>query len=241
MRVRGFARGRTPRRLDDLALRGDSVGDYRNFWDASAQTDAENAVAFGLDDIWESGKSEAAILTPYFDTNAVVLEVGCGIGRILFHVAPLCLELHGIDISQEMVRKADANLRERENVRLHVGTGYDLPFPDMAFDFAYSCRVFQHIPKNIALNYLKEVYRVLKPGGRFVLQVPNILLDEHMLSLNHFAQQQYFENPYPMYFYTPAEVERVGAFVGFEVEVVDDWLLAVLTKPDSGNVGVSVS
>jgi ubiquinone/menaquinone biosynthesis C-methylase UbiE len=160
-----------------------------------------------------------------------VLEIGCGIGRIMYHVAPHCRELHGVDISAEMVRQASANLEHLPNVRLHVGNGFELPAQAEPFDLAYSCRVFQHIPKNVVLNYLKEAHRVLKPGAKFALQIPNILIDEHMDALNHFSSPEFFSNPYPMYFYTPAEIVRLGSYVGFDVEVVNDWLLAILTRP----------
>ena len=215
----------------EVGLKDESIAGFRDFWDRSAAIDAEATVAYGVDDIWKSGAEELRMLRPYLTGQYKVVEIGCGIGRIMCHVAPHCTELHGVDISAEMVRQAGANLREFPNVHLHVGNGYELPLPSDAFDLAYSCRVFQHIPKNIVLNYLKEVHRILKPGKRFVLQIPNILIDEHILALNHFASREYFENPYPMHFYTPTEIERIGSFVGFRVEVVDDWLLAILTKP----------
>lgn len=215
----------------EVGLKDESVSALKDFWDRSAAVNAAAAVAFGVDDIWKSGENELKMLKPYLSDDANVLEVGCGIGRILYHVAPHCSELHGVDISAEMIRQARTHLRHLKNVHLDVGSGSDLPYPSDTFDLLYSCRVFQHIPKNIVLNYLKEAHRVLKPGKKFALQIPNILLDEHIQALNHFATPEYFKKPYPMYYYTPAEIERLGTYVGFRVEVVDDWLLAILTKP----------
>lgn len=227
-RILGKLRGRS---THEVGLRDESIESLRNFWNRSAITDAEAAVAFGVDDFWQSGASELDMLRPYLAPDGIVLEIGCGIGRITRHVAAHCAELHGIDISEEMIRKAGVNLREFQNVRLHVGNGFSLPFPDKTFDFLYSCRVFQHIPKNIVLNYLKEAFRVLKPGAKFLLEIPNLLLDEHMQALNHFSTLEYFEKPYPMYFYTEQEIVRMGTFVGFEVAIMGDWFQAVLTKP----------
>jgi len=229
--VRSVLRRFRRNRLTGIGLASESIDSYRDFWDSSAVADAENAVAHGVEDVWGSGASELTMLQPYLSPDASVLEVGCGIGRIMYHVAPHCREMHGVDISAEMLKLAAKNLAHVPNVKLHLGSGYDLPLPADEFDFVYSCRVFQHVPKNVVLNYLKEVHRVLKPGKKFALQIPNILLDEHMDALNHFAQPEFFRNPYPMYFYTPAEVERLGSYAGFEVKVVDDWLLAILTKP----------
>lgn len=220
-----------PQPKHEVGLRDESIEGYRDFWERSALTDTDAAVAYGVSDFWKSGASELEMLLPFLSGEAKVLEIGCGTGRIMYHVAPHCRELHGLDISQEMIRRARTNLSQFPNVCLHVGSGYGLPFPAESFDLVYSCRVFQHIPKNIVLNYLKEARRVLKRGKKFLLQVPNILLDEHLLALDHFASPEYFRSPYPMHFYTPAEVERLGSFVGFSVEISDDWLLAVMTKP----------
>lgn len=219
--------------LEKISLESESIESHRDFWERSAAADSANAVAYGVDDFWKSGENELAMLRPYLSDDAVALEIGCGIGRIMYHVAPHCREMHGVDISREMLRQARQNLAHLPNVRVHLGNGYALPVDSESFDLAYSCRVFQHIPKNIVLNYLKETYRAMRPGAKFVLQIPNILIDEHMLALNHFSSPEFFRNPYPMYFYTPAEIERIGSYVGFHVEVVDDWLLAILTKRQS--------
>ena len=218
-------------KLDSVRLSGEGIGAYQEFWDESARTDALNAVALGVKDFWQSGQNEVEMLKKYLPADAAVLEVGCGVGRIMLHLAPLCKELHGVDISSEMLQKAESALGGLPNVHLHSGNGYDLPFGPETFDLTYSCRVFQHMPKNVVLYSLREVYRVLRPGRQFVLQVPNLLLDEHMLAFTHFAQPVFFRKPYPMYFYTPDEIDRLGTFVGFRVAIVDDWLLAILSKP----------
>ncbi len=229
--VRGLlGRLRRPK-LEGVRLAGESADSYQEFWDRSARTDALNAVALGVEDFWKSGRAELEMLQKYLAPEATVLEIGCGVGRIMVHVAPHCKELHGVDISSEMLKQAASELSGLPNVHLHHSNGYDLPCRDGTFDFAYSCRVFQHMPKNVALYALREVHRVLKPGGRFALQVPNILLEEHLLAMNHFAQPQYFRKPYPMYFYTPPELERLVRYAGFEVDIVHNWLLAILTKP----------
>jgi ubiquinone/menaquinone biosynthesis C-methylase UbiE len=78
------------------------------------------------------------MLWHYFPDDSVVLEIGCEIGRIMYHVAPHGRELHGVDISAEMIEQASANLAYLPNMRLHAGTGFELPAQAGQFDLAYS-------------------------------------------------------------------------------------------------------
>jgi ubiquinone/menaquinone biosynthesis C-methylase UbiE len=76
-------------------------------------------------------------------------------------------EIHGVDVSDEMVALARRNLRDIPHAHPHATTGSDLaPFADDSFDFVYSYAVFQHIPsREVVLQYLNEARRVLKAGG----------------------------------------------------------------------------
>jgi SAM-dependent methyltransferase len=76
-------------------------------------------------------------------------------------------EIHGVDVSDEMIRLARERLRDTPNAYPHHGSGSDLGlFPDAKFDFVYSYAVFQHIPsRDVVFSYLREAWRVLKPGG----------------------------------------------------------------------------
>jgi ubiquinone/menaquinone biosynthesis C-methylase UbiE len=95
------------------------------------------------------------------------LEIGCGPGRLLRPLSRHFREIHGVDISDEMVRLARERLRDVPNAHTHLGSGAGLEmFPDAKFDFVYSYAVFQHIPsREVVFGYLREAQRVLKPGG----------------------------------------------------------------------------
>jgi hypothetical protein len=82
-------------------------------------------------------------------------------------------EIHGVDVSGEMVRLARERLRHTPNAHPHCTSGSDLaPFPDETFDFVYSYAVFQHIPsRDVVLQYLREARRVLKTGGILRCQI----------------------------------------------------------------------
>lgn len=100
-----------------------------------------------------------------------MLEIGCGLGRVLRHFAPEFQRVDGIDIAEDMIRGAE-RLGQPENVHLMVGSGTDVAqFADSTFDFVFSYEVFQHIPEpDVVEHYVAEVARVLAPGGRAVLQ-----------------------------------------------------------------------
>jgi ubiquinone/menaquinone biosynthesis C-methylase UbiE len=102
-----------------------------------------------------------------------VLEIGCGAGRVTRALAELFGEVHGVDISGEMIERARNALRDLPGAHVYRNNGMDLSvLPAGDFDFAFSSIVFQHIPSRAIIEtYVREVRRVLRPGGLFKFQV----------------------------------------------------------------------
>ncbi len=98
-----------------------------------------------------------------------MLDIGCGIGRMERGFSQMFGEVYGLDVSGEMIAQARELNHAFQNVKFVKGNGQDLRiFPDEYFDFVFSCLTFQHIPeRQIILDYLSEIYRVLKKGGLF--------------------------------------------------------------------------
>ena len=100
----------------------------------------------------------------------LVAEFGPGVGwiaeAVLDRFSPK--ELVGLDISQAIATKAHERLPD-PRARFTVYDGRTLPFPDGAFDVVYSCATIQHIEKHAAFLLMRELHRVLKPGGHAVL------------------------------------------------------------------------
>src|SRR5215470_16190691 len=105
-------------------------------------------------------EAELSRLPPSGDpASQRALEVGCGPGRLMIPMGRHFAEIHGVDVSDEMIRLGRELLAGVPNARVYVNNGADLAmFEDGYFDFVYSCVVFQHIPsKPIVLNYLREI------------------------------------------------------------------------------------
>jgi len=105
--------------------------------------------------------------------DMTVLEIGCGSGRITRALSEIFGQVYAVDISGEMIRQATEALRGRPNAHVFQNSGSDLQvLGDIQVDFAFSYIVFQHIPsREIIYSYVREVHRLLRPGGLFKFQV----------------------------------------------------------------------
>ncbi|HVL90324.1 MAG TPA: methyltransferase domain-containing protein [Actinomycetota bacterium] len=107
------------------------------------------------------------------DGGGRVLEVGAGTGlhgRWLLEHTPV--EHTGLDLSEPMLRIAAGRLaRFAGRSRLTIGDALDLPFPDAAFDAAFCVGTLHHLPS--AEAGMRELARVVKPGGRVAALEPN--------------------------------------------------------------------
>ncbi len=100
-----------------------------------------------------------------------VLDVGCGTGQAVLRLASLVPEgkACGIDISAGMIQQAKANAPDTlQNKMEFVQASSDsIPYPDGQFDHLICTNSFHHYPDPI--KALKEMQRVLKPGGQMVI------------------------------------------------------------------------
>jgi SAM-dependent methyltransferase len=171
-----------------------SVARMRERWRTFARDDPMHYVAANRED-WDAdafysmGRNLAEDVLTWAGEDLGrerMIEIGCGAGRMLVHFAPRFERVDGVDIAPEMIEEARAHMPA--NVVLTVTSGAGLePFEDASFDFAFSVQVFQHVPERAVVGaYIHECGRILRPGGRAVLQFdsrPNSLLRRLTLQL----------------------------------------------------------
>jgi SAM-dependent methyltransferase/uncharacterized membrane protein YbhN (UPF0104 family) len=108
--------------------------------------------------------------------NTRGLDLGCGHGWYAAELWRSGYEIYGIDISPGQIVEAKAYCNAHNvAVELDVYDGMNIPYPNAAFDFAYSINVLHHVPqREKQVQLLEEVMRTLRPGGIFLLHEINI-------------------------------------------------------------------
>lgn len=118
-----------------------------------------------------------------------VLDVGCGTGYFARRIAPVvdpAGEVVGIDPLQPLLDYAAAH--SPANCTFHAATAQDLPFGDESFDLVVSSITFHHIAPDHRADAVREMFRVLRPGGRALtadVGPPRNSLVERMISVAH--------------------------------------------------------
>ena len=103
------------------------------------------------------------------DTDRV-LDVGCGTGTLAIAASRrvgAAGEVRGIDASPEMIARARRKAaKARAGATFELATAERLPFPDASFDVTMGTLMLHHLPRATRLECLREMRRVLRPGGR---------------------------------------------------------------------------
>ena len=158
---------------------------YKQVWTALSATESSAKThVSGTED--EAALTHSGIETVKYllanvgiDRNDVVLEIGCGIGRVGKQLAPQCGRWIGCDVSPHMLKIAAERLREFDNVELVEISGYDLkPIVDLSVDLVYCTVVFMHLEQWDRYSYVEEAFRVLRPGGKLYVDNVNLCSDE---------------------------------------------------------------
>lgn len=135
--------------------------------------------AHGAGEIWNwespAGKLRWArrvkMLSRHLRPGMTVLELGCGTGYFTRELARSGADVVAIDVSPELLEIAKTN-HSAPNVRYEIQNAYASSYPDAVFDSVVGSSVLHHLEIQEAL---REIYRVLKPGGTIYFTEPNML------------------------------------------------------------------
>jgi SAM-dependent methyltransferase len=158
----------------------------RRFWNERADENAfffvDNRLDYRDSDIaafWAEGERALdeflSVLGAELRANDRVVEIGCGVGRLTRPISAQVDEVLAVDVSERMLELAKEHNEQLENVTWMLGDGVSLGSVESGWATAcISHVVFQHIvDPQITLGYVRDIGRVLAPGGWAAFQVSN--------------------------------------------------------------------
>lgn len=221
---------------------------YKATWNARATT-----LADGMRAVDGSASQQVLALTGAFTAAQVraaldlqpgdhVFEIGCGVGRIGRLLAPELAQWHGLDIAERMVAHTRQALAGVPGALASPLMGSALPMlEDASMDKGYSVAVFIHLDKEDVNLYLREVARVLRPGGLFYFDTWNL---SHPVGWQRFAYEvdeaakadpTRRKDVARNQFCTPEEIRLYVRAAGLELVFEDldsHWIQVVARRPD---------
>jgi 2-polyprenyl-3-methyl-5-hydroxy-6-metoxy-1,4-benzoquinol methylase len=183
------------------------------------------------------GARHIGFLTRSLRPGARVLDVGCGRGVILGPLADRGFEVHGVEMSAEAARGADP----RAQIRIAANLA-DAGFEAGCFDEIVIWHVLEHLADPRAT--LAEVHRILRPGGRLIVAVPNF---SSLQARSSGAEWFHLDLPRHLYHFPVLALRRLLTATGFDVESehhfslrqnpfgwIQSWLNRVSALPRNG-------
>lgn len=167
--------------------------------------------------------------------DSCVLDIGCGGGKTVKEIASSVSKgkVYGIDYSDDMVqlsKKVNESLIQQGIVEIMHGTVSSLPFPDNMFDFITAFESYYFWPD--LNNDLKEIKRVLKPGGSLLI-VNEVYKDSQFEKRN-----SKWVKLLDMQIHTPDEYKDFLSEAGYQIKKINNlpqknWITVVAQKSES--------
>lgn len=163
--------------LTDVARRWTELGSSEPMW--AALTDGSGR-QWDRAEFLANGHREIEVLLGVLETlrvpvrRGVSLDFGCGPGRLSSGLAEAGFEtVIGVDVAPTMVAFARELVQQPDRCRFVVNETDRLDaVEDNSVDLVYTARVLQHMPAELSHQYIREFYRVARPGGVVVFQLP---------------------------------------------------------------------
>ncbi|HPH64319.1 MAG TPA: class I SAM-dependent methyltransferase [Kofleriaceae bacterium] len=167
-------------------------------------------------------------------SDVKIADIACGTGRLLNQLAQTypTTQLFGVDLSPYYVAHAQRQ-RHSRNIRIEAGNAEQLPYADASMDVLTCVYLFHELPRATRRVVLREMLRVLQPGGLLVIEDSAQLADSPTLApvLENFPVE--FHEPFYRE-YLSDDLAAICREVGFTVESSEPHLVAkvvVARKP----------
>jgi 2-polyprenyl-3-methyl-5-hydroxy-6-metoxy-1,4-benzoquinol methylase len=183
---------------------------YESFW--------QDAPVEGEPYAWERRR---ALLLGEVRPGERVLDLGCGAGAFLAALRDAGAQPVGVDIAEAALERARTNVPGADLRRLEDGV---IPAGHGEFDLVWCSEVLEHIPD--VAEALYEVRRVLKPGGRLLLTVPNTGLRARLRPHDPLGQHVRFFTRRSL-----AQTLEATGFAPVRVSRAGEMLVALATRP----------
>ncbi len=225
-----------------MALFGGYGSDYRRvvLFQRLLKGSRDDAYAAAVGGAFDAvGAVEAALLDAAgLGGDSLIIDIGCGAGRLATALRDRPqLSYLGIDVVPELIDHARA-AAGRPDWRFERVAKTEIPAADASADFCAAFSVFTHLPENVCLDYLAEMRRVLRPGGRAVFSFLDPAVDRHRRlvrggALRAILTRTIFARNVG---YAPARIEEWAGATGFKVNAIESpsrlgQSLAVFEKP----------
>lgn len=164
-------------------------------------------------------------ITKYAPRYGKVVEAGCGLGRYVFYLRRLGVDIEGIDFSESVIEKLKKIKDEIEPSSLFgKGDVTNLPYLDNSVSGYISLGVIEHF-KEGPQKALAEAYRILRPGGIAIITTPNIsflvfyrnTVKKVKFIIKKILGRRIIEEPFFQYEYTPKVLKKFLQDQGFHV------------------------
>jgi SAM-dependent methyltransferase len=130
------------------------------------------------DDIPDRIRLDLKYLQTFLSPDTVFLEIGCGDAEMSYAVANLVRSAYGLDVTDALIEYG----RSPGNFRFVKTACTNIDLPDHSVDVAFSNQLMEHLHPDDAESQVREVVRVLRPGGSYLCRTPNRVTGPHDVS-----------------------------------------------------------